>query len=234
MRPADGGPVMDIPQERKLVTEIPGPTVTRVVRTARRGGPSRRREHPSDRDGARVGRDRRRRRREPTDRLRHRDRGAERRPRRARGGRGGPAAARARHPHVLPRDRERAVHRARGAPERARARRPREEDDVRELGRGGRRERREDRAEAHGPIRDRRVRSRVPRPDADGDVAHGEGDAVQAGHGPVRARDLPAAARLPLPLSDRRDRGDLRRVLPAPTRSTRCTSTSARRTSPRS
>ena len=54
-----------------------------------------------------------------------------------------------------------------------------------------------------GRIRDRRVRSRVPRSHADGDVVDGQGDAVQAGHGAVRAGDLPAAARVPLSLSDR-------------------------------
>ena len=80
---------------------------------------------------------------------------------------------------------------------------PRDEDDVRELRRRGRRERGEDRALPHGAQRDRHVRSRVPRTHAARDVAHREGDALQAGHGTVRARDLPAAVRLPVPLARR-------------------------------
>ena len=36
--------------------------------------------------------------------------------------------------------------------------------------------------------------------------ADGEGDAVQAGHGAVRARGLPAAVRLPVPVAERPDR----------------------------
>ena len=222
---------MDIPQERKVVTEIPGPRSrewferratavpqgvfnTHPIVTARASGAI-----IEDVDG---------------NRLIDFATGIsvpERRPHVACGRGGRAAPARARHPHVLPRDGERALHRARRAAERARARRRAQEDDVRELGRRGRRERGEDRAQGDRASGDRDVRPRVPRPDAARDVAHREGDAVQAGHGPVRARDLPAPVRLPVPVAGR-SRADAPRRR-STTRARRSTSTSARRTSPR-
>ncbi len=78
-----------------------------------------------------------------------------------------------------------------------------EEDDVRELRRRGRRERGQDRPQGDRAPGDRDVRPRVPRPDPARDVAHGQGHAVQAGHGAVRARDLPAAVRVPVPVAGR-------------------------------
>ena len=138
----------------------------------------------------------------------------------------------ARHAHLLPRHGQRALHRARGAAERPHARRAREEDDVRELRRRGGRERREDRALPHRAKRDRDLRPRLPRAHAAGDVAHGQGHALQAGHGPLRPRDLPAC-RSPIPTGGSATPSTSPRKR-SRTRSTRCTSTSARRTSPRS
>ena len=105
-----------------------------------------------------------------------------------------------------------------------------EEDDVRELGGRGGRERGQDRPLPHRPQRDRHVRSRLPRTHAARHVAHGQGHALQAGHGAVRPGDLPASLRLSVPLARRprsRDRGS-----PRATPRKRCTSTSARTTSP--
>ena len=101
---------------------------------------------------------------------------------------------------------------------------------VRELRRRGRRERREDRAQEHRSSGDRHVRPRLPRAHPPRDVADREGHALQAGHGTVRARDLPAPLS-PTRTAGRADRSTVRRRR-SPTRSTRCTSTSARRTSP--
>ena len=174
-----------------------------MVRAPRIGRAAGRLQHPPDRHRPGVRRDHRGRRRQPPDRLRDRDRGAQRGPHLTRGGRGGAAAARARHPHLLPRHGERAVHRAGRAPECPGARRRAEEDDVRELRGRGRRERGEDRPQGDRAPGDRDVRPRVPRPDAARDVAHRQGHAVQAGHGAVRARDLPAPVRLPVQVAGR-------------------------------
>ena len=110
-----GDPRMDIPQERKVVTEIPGPRSREWSRRRTAAVPTGRVRRPSHRHRARLGRDHRGRRRQPPDRLRDRHLGPQRGPHVAgrRPGRAG--AARARDAHVLPRDLERAVHRARRA-----------------------------------------------------------------------------------------------------------------------
>ena len=205
-----GHPAGTQARDRDPRAEEPG-----VVRPPRRRRPDRGRQPPPGRDRPGEQRDHRRRRREPPDRLRHRHRGAERGARRARGRGRRPAPGRARHPHLLPRDRERAVHRARGAPQRDRADRRPGEDDVRERRGRGRGERGEDRAQGHGPHRRRGVRPRVPRADAHGDDAHRQEPAVQGRDGPVRARGLPAPVRLPLPLPDRGHARDLPGGVPA-------------------
>ena len=148
---------MDIPQERKLVTEIPGPRSTRVVRPAR-ATPSPRGVaalHPivtARASGAIV---------EDVDGNRLIDfatghRRAQRRPHRPEVVEAIARQAELDTHTLLPRDGERAVHRARRAAQRAHARRPRQEDDVRELRRRGGRERREDRPLPHRAQRDRR------------------------------------------------------------------------------
>ena len=83
---------------------------------------------------------------------------------------------------------------------------------------------------ATGRAGDRLLRPRVPRTDADGHDAHRQGHAVQAGVRTVRAGDLPPADGLSLPVAERTRSAVPRRR--SRTRSTRCTSTSASRTSP--
>ena len=114
---------------------------------------------------------------------------------------GGPAD-RTGHPHGR-RHRERADDRARRAAERAHARRLPEEDVLRQLRRGGGGERGEGGALRHRPPGDRLLRPRVPRADADGHDAHREGHAVQAGVRAVRAGDLPPADGVRVPLAER-------------------------------
>ena len=65
----------------------------------------------------------------------------------------------------------------------------------------------------HRPPRRDRVRPRLPRPHADGDVADLEAASVQGRHGAVRGRGLPRAVPVPLPRRRRRRR---------PPRSTGC------------
>ena len=190
----------------------PRPSIERMVRSSRGGRPPGGRGDPPRGDGARLGGHRRRRRRQPADRLRHRHRRAERRPHRARRGRGDRTTGRSRHPHVLPRHGQRALHRPRRAPQYAHPRRPRQEDDVRELGCGGGGERREDRPVSHRTERDRDVRPCVPRPHAAHDVVDRQGDALQARHGAVRAGDLPPAVRLPVPMARQPRPGDRRGI----------------------
>ena len=71
---------MDIPQERKLVTEIPGPNSREWFARRAKRRRRRRRRDPPDRHRARARRHRRGRRRQPADRLRDRDRRAQRGP----------------------------------------------------------------------------------------------------------------------------------------------------------
>ena len=81
--------------------------------------------------------------------------------------------------------------------------------DPRQLGRRGGRERRQDRALGNGTPSGRRVRQRVPRPDAPRDDDDEQGEAVQGGIRPVRARGLPRAGAVSVPrdLLRRLDRG---------------------------
>ena len=82
--------------------------------------------------------------------------------------------------------------------QRAHPRRPREADGAPQQRRRGRGERGQDRQARHRPARGRRVRPRLPRPHPAHDDAHGQEHAVQAGLRPVRARGLPGAAGLPV------------------------------------
>ena len=89
-----------------------------------------------------------------------------------------------------------------------------EEDDARELGGRGGRERRQDRPLRNGPRRSGRVHQRIPRSHADGDDAHRQGDAVQARLRPVRAGGLPGSLPLSVPLPcGQEERGLLRSLL---------------------
>ena len=153
-----------------------------------------------DRRRAGLGGDRRRRRREPADRLRDRDRGPERRPLGTRRGRCRRAAARARLAHGR-RDGERTDDRARRTPERPDAGRLPEEDVLRQLRSRGGRERGEGRSLRHGPPGDRLLRPCLPRTHVHGDDAHREGHAVQAGLRAVLAGGLPLADGVSVPVA---------------------------------
>ena len=152
---------------------------------------------------ARRRRHHRGRRRQPPDRLRfrhRRDLG-----RRLRRGRGAPGhrAARRLHPHLLHGHAVRGVRRRRRAARRADPGRPRQEVRAVQLGRRGRRERRQDRPCVHQAPGRRRLRPRLPRPHQPDDGADREEHAVQERLRPVRARGLPGAGGLRLPLADR-------------------------------
>ncbi len=84
----------------------------------------------------------------------------------------------------------------------------RPEVDPPELGRGGGRERRQDRARRDRPAGRDRLRARLPRPDA-ADADDDREGRLQGRLRPVRARGLPRAGALPLPRHHdrRRDRG---------------------------
>ena len=79
-----------------------------------------------------------------------------------------------------------------------------EQGRVLQLGRRGGRERRQDRPARHRPAGRDRLRGRVPRPHADGDVADVQAASVQGRHGPVRPRGVPGAVPEPVPLGGRR------------------------------
>ena len=91
--------------------------------------------------------------------------------------------------------------------------------------RRGRRERRQDRQGGHRPAGRDRLRGRVPRPHAHGDVADLEAASVQGGLRAVRARGLPRRVPVRVPLAGRR-----RRLRPA--RSTTCAAPSRRASRP--
>ena len=86
----------------------------------------------------------------------------------------------------------------------------RAEVDPRQLRRRGGRERRQDRARRDRPSCCRRLRQRVPRPHAPDDDDDRQGEAVQGGLRPVRARGVPGAGAEPVPR--RLDRGRDRRA----------------------
>ncbi len=67
-----------------------------------------------------------------------------------------------------------------------------------QLGSGGGRERGQDRALGDGPAGSRRLRQRLPRPDAADDDDDRQGEAVQGGVRPVRTRGVPGACAEPL------------------------------------
>ena len=92
----------------------------------------------------------------------------------------------------------------------------------------GRGERGEDRPRLHPPPGDRRVRARLPRPHQPDDGPDRQEHALQALVRPVRPRDLPRAAELPVPRRPDRGRGRCPRASAGSTRR------SARTTSPRS
>ena len=111
---------------------------------------------------------------------------------------------------------------------RAHPRRPREEGRAVQLRRRGGRERRQDRPRPHRPRRGGGLRPRLPRahqPDDGDDVQE---HALQARLRPVRGRGLPGADLLPVPRAGR----DHRRSRPPPARSTSSRSRSAPTTWP--
>ena len=145
-----GGP--DLPQERRVVTAIPGPRSVELLGPQEVSGLRRRRHRPAGLRHGRRWRSRRRRRRQLPDRPRRRHRRRQRRQRRPRGGRRRPGAGRRVHPHLLHGHAVRGLRRGRRAAQPADPRRPRQEDRAVQLRRRGRRERGEDR-----PVRDRRT-----------------------------------------------------------------------------
>ena len=153
---------------------------------------------------------RHRRRRPDVRRLRGRDRVPEHRSPLRAGRRGDPPAGGRLPPPVLHGRRLRAVRRdvppAGGA---LAVRGRRAEVDPRQLGRGGERERRQDRAGGDGPPGRRRLRQRLPRPDAPDDDDDEQGAPVSGGLRPVRPRGVPRAGAVPVPRRHerRRDRG---------------------------
>ena len=121
-------------------------------------------------------------------------------------------AGRAVHPHLLHGGAVRALHRGLRTAHRADARRPRQEVGAAQLRRRGSRERRQDRPHAHRPQRRRRVRPRLPRPHQPDDGDDGQERALQARLRAVRRRGLPGADELPVPRAGRRSAGARRPI----------------------
>ena len=107
--------------------------------------------------------------------------------------------------HGLHRRAVRVLRRARGAARRARAVRGTDAGRLLQLGRGGRRERRQDRPARHGPARGDRVRGGLPRAHDARDDDDVEGAPVQDRDGPVRAGGVSRAVpeRLSWPVGGR-------------------------------
>ena len=115
-------------------------------------------------------------------------------------------AGRGVHPHLL---HGRALRGLRGGlreARRAHPGRPRQEDRAVQLRRRGRRERRQDRARAHRQGRGRRLRPRLPRAHQPDDGDDREEHALQARLRSVRRRGLPRADVLPVPRRPQRCR----------------------------
>ncbi len=183
------------------------PRSARALRRARR-------RDAAPRGHARRGRAGRGGRRHRLPRLRRRDRLPEHRSRLRAGGRRDPRAGRPLSPSVLHGRHLRALRRGLPPARRALAVRGREpEVDPRQLRRGGGRERRQDRACRNGPARGRRLRERLPRPDAADDGDDEQGAPLQGGLRAVPRRDLSRRRAVPVP-RHRHRRGD--RVARAP------------------
>ena len=103
------------------------------------------------------------------------------------------------HPHLLHDHAVRGVRRGLRAAGRRHPGHPREEVRAVQLRLRGRRERGQDRPAGHRPHRDRRVRPRLPRPDQPDHGADRQEHALQGGLRPVRPRGLPGADVLPVP-----------------------------------
>ena len=91
--------------------------------------------------------------------------------------------------------------------------RPRQALRAVQLGCRGRRERGQDRPAGHRPVRGGGVRPRLPRADQPDDGADGEGAAVQARVRAVRARGVPGAAVVPVPRRALRRGGRAKRAI---------------------
>ena len=106
-------------------------------------------------------------------------------------------------PRLLPRLHLRALRRAGRAAQPAHARHAREADLLRQQRRGGGGERGQGGAVLHRPSGRHLLRARLPRPHQPRHGAHRQGDAVQEGIRPVRARGVPDSVSLLLPLRRR-------------------------------
>ena len=191
-----------LPQERRVVTAIPGPK-SQELQARRRRGRGGCGLRPARLHRARRRRHHRGRRRQPPDRLRFRHRrDLGRRLRRGRRTQGVRAARRL-HPHLFHGHALRGVRGGLRGAGRADAGRPRQEVGAVQLRRRGRRERRQDRPCVHQAPGGRRLRPRLPRPDQPDDGADREEHAVQARLRSLRARGLPRPGGVRLPLADR-------------------------------
>ena len=192
-----GGPTL--PQERRLVTDIPGPRSTELLARkkaavadgvgttlpvfveAAGGGVI------VDADGNSL-----------ID-LGSGHRGGLGRQRRARGRTQGDRPGGGVHPHLLHGHAVRRLRRGLRGARGADAGRPREEERAVQLRRRGRRERRQDRPRRHRTRRRRRLRPRLPRPHEPDDGDDGQEHAVQERLRAVRLRGLPRPDVLPVP-----------------------------------
>ncbi len=170
------------------------------------GTSRRRRQEPlgAVRDRAWAWLRRSRRRRQHVPRLVRRDRLPERGPHQRRGLGGPPPPGRPVPAYRLHRPAVRGLRRAgRAAGRREPDLRP-EQGRLLQLRRRGRRERGQDRSARDRPVGHHRLRRRLSRPHADGDVADLQAASLQGRHGPVRARGVPGAVPEPLPVGGRR------------------------------
>ncbi len=165
---------------RLLKTEVPGPASQELARRRAAAIPRGVGTTLPVFVDPRRARLRRGRRRQPVDRLRVRDLGHQRRQQRSGGRRGDPGPGRALHPHLLPGDALRGLRRSLRAPQRPHPRASREALVPRELGRGGRGERRQGGPLRHRPKWGGRLRPRFPRTHPADHEPHGKGHALQA------------------------------------------------------
>ena len=200
----------------EIRTEIPGPRSRAWIERKERVVANAKAPVGAGLRRARRGRARHGRRRQHVHRLRRRHRLPRRRALQRRRHGGGAGAGRALPAHRLHDHALRLVRRAGRAAVRAPADLGRDEGRVLQQRRRGRRERRQDRQGRHRPAGRDRLRGRLPRAHAHGDVADLEAAPVQGGLRAVRARGLPRrlSVRVPLARRRRRRRGRARRPAP--------------------